>query len=153
MAWALRPLQHWAPGRLNQRSVARGQPVYDTGMTVLEQIQRADLQVQPQVLEEAVRRIVEVADPERIILFGSGARGELRPGSDLDLLVIKGGEYDYHRTITEIYAALAKLDTPVDVVLVTPEQAERYRNSFCLVIHPAMKEGKPIYEREAAPAG
>jgi len=121
-------------------------------MTVLEQIQRADVQVQPRVLEEAVRRIVDEADPERIILFGSGARGELRPGSDLDLLVIKGGEYDYHRTITEIYAALAKLDTPVDVVLVTPEQAERYRNSFCLVIHPAMKEGKPIYERAALPA-
>jgi predicted nucleotidyltransferase len=122
-------------------------------MTVLEQIRRANVQVQLGVLEEAVRRIVDVADPERIILFGSAARGEVRPTSDLDLLVIKGGEYDYRGTITEIYAALAKLDTPVDVVLVTPEQAERYRNSFCLVIHPALKEGKPIYEREAVPAG
>ncbi|MBM3749069.1 MAG: nucleotidyltransferase domain-containing protein [Acidobacteria bacterium] len=122
-------------------------------MTVLEQIRRAKVQPQPQVLEEAVRRIVEAADPDRIILFGSGARGESRPGSDLDLRVIKGGEYDYHRTITEIYAALARLGVPVDVVLVTPEQAERYRDSFCLVIHPALKEGKPIYERCAVSAG
>jgi len=122
-------------------------------MTVLEQIQGANVQAQPRILEEAVRRIVEAADPDRIILFGSGARGGLHPGSDLDLLVIKGGEYDYHRTITEIHAALAKLETPVDVVLVTPEQADRYRDSFCLVIHPALKEGKVIYERPAVAAG
>ncbi len=121
-------------------------------MTVVEQIQRANVQVQPQVLEETVRRIVEVADPERIILFGSGARGELRPTSDLDLLVIKGGEYDYHQLISAIYRALARIEPEVEVVLVTPEQAERYRDSSCLVIHPALKEGKVIYERAALPA-
>lgn len=121
-------------------------------MTVLEQIQRAGVEVQSQVLEEAMRRIVEVADPERIILFGSGARREMRPGSDLDLLVVKGGEYDYHRIISAIYRALASVQLEVDVVLVTPEQVERYRDSYCLVIHPALKEGKVICERAALPA-
>ncbi|MGA2325879.1 MAG: nucleotidyltransferase domain-containing protein [Bryobacteraceae bacterium] len=121
-------------------------------MTVLEQIQRANVRVQPQVLEEAVGRIAEVADPERIILFGSGARGELRPGSDLDLLVVKGGEYDYHRLMSAIYRALATVEPEVEVVLITPEQAERYRDSDCLVIHPALKEGKVIYERASLPA-
>jgi predicted nucleotidyltransferase len=129
-----------------------GSPVYDTGMTVREQILRANVRVPPQILEEAVRRIVDVADPERIILFGSAARSEIRAGSDLDLLVIKESYYDYHRVITEIYAALAKLDWSVDVVLVTAQQVERYRHSFCLVIHPALKEGNLIYEREAVPA-
>jgi predicted nucleotidyltransferase len=118
-------------------------------MTVLEQIQHANVQVQTGVLEEAVRRIVAVADPERIILFGSGARGEMRPESDLDLLVIKGGDYDYHRLVSAIYRALASVEPEVEVVLITPEQAERYRNSYCLVIHPALKEGKVIYERAA----
>ena len=41
----------------------------------------------PAVLEEIVRRIVEVAQPERVILFGSAARGEMGPDSDVDLLV------------------------------------------------------------------
>jgi predicted nucleotidyltransferase len=50
--------------------------------------------VPKEVLDDIVRRIVEVAAPEKIILFGSAARGELGPNSDIDLLVIKGGEYD-----------------------------------------------------------
>ena len=99
-------------------------------MTVLDQIRRADVPVPPQALEAVVRRIVAVADPEQIILFGSAARGEMRPNSDLDLLVVKGGAYDYHRVVSDVYAALAGIDMPVEVVLVTPEQVERYRNSF-----------------------
>ena len=51
------------------------------------------------VLEEIVRRIVEVAGPERIILFGSAARGHVGPNSDVDLLVIKGGQYDFHHSL------------------------------------------------------
>jgi len=43
----------------------------------------------PELLAEIVRRIRAVSDPEQIILFGSQARGDFRPDSDLDLLVIK----------------------------------------------------------------
>ena len=46
-------------------------------------------QVDQAVLDEIARRIVEVAQPERVILFGSAARGEMRPNSDVDLLVVK----------------------------------------------------------------
>ena len=42
------------------------------------------------ILEDIIRRIVEVADPEKIILFGSAARGEMGRNSDVDLLIIKG---------------------------------------------------------------
>ena len=44
------------------------------------------------ILEDIIRRIVEVADPEKIILFGSAARGEMGRNSDVDLLIIKGGK-------------------------------------------------------------
>ena len=128
---------------------AAGHGGAECSMTVLDQIKRADVEVPVHALETVVRRIVAVADPERIILFGSSARGEMRSHSDLDLLVIKGGAYDYHRLISDIYGALAGIDVPVEVVLVTPEQAERYRNSFCLVIHPALRQGKLIYEQAA----
>ena len=48
-------------------------------------------------LSEIIRRIVKVAAPEKIILFGSAARGEMGPNSDADLLVVKGGKYNRSR--------------------------------------------------------
>ncbi|MDO9325800.1 MAG: nucleotidyltransferase domain-containing protein [Methanoregula sp.] len=50
--------------------------------------------VEPLVLGEIVRRIVACASPEKIILFGSGARDEMGPDSDIDILVIKNGEFE-----------------------------------------------------------
>jgi hypothetical protein len=67
------------------------------------------------------------------------------PNSDLDLLVIKGGKFHLGRVATEIYRHLAGADAAVDVVVVTPEEVERYRDTHCLVICPAMKEGKVVY--------
>ena len=45
--------------------------------------------VKQELLDEIIRRVVEVADPDKIILFGSAARGRMGPNSDLDLLVVK----------------------------------------------------------------
>jgi predicted nucleotidyltransferase len=118
-------------------------------VTLQAQIQKSGAPVSGELLEEAVRRIVEAADPDKIVLFGSGARGAMGPHSDLDLLVIKGGPYDYHRVITDIYSALAVVEPATEVVLATPEQVARYRDSFCLVFYPALREGKTIYDRAA----
>ena len=101
--------------------------------------------VPKEVLDDIVRRIVEVAAPEKIVLFGSAARGELGPNSDIDLLVIKGGEYDPGRLAEQIYLRLHGAAAAVDVIVVTPEEVERYKNSFCLVIYPALREGMVVY--------
>ncbi len=103
-------------------------------------------------LAEVVRRIVEVAHPDKIILFGSAARGEMGPNSDLDLLVIKSGPIHRGRLTENIYMNLFGVGQAVDLIVVTPEDVERYRDSFCLVIEPALREGKVIYERETVPA-
>ena len=66
------------------------------------------------------------------------------PNSDYDLLVIKGGKFNHWRLLTKIYRELPGT-AAVDVVLATPEDVERYRNSHCMVICPAMREGKVIY--------
>ena len=116
-------------------------------MTLLDQIRQAHLQLPPVLLEEVVRRVVAVADPERIIVFGSAARGESRPGSDLDLLVIKEGDYHSRRLTAELYRVLADLDRDTDIVVATPAQVERYKDSFCLVFYPATREGKVIYDK------
>ncbi len=102
-------------------------------------------QVSQEVLEKIIQRIVEVAQPERIILFGSAAREEMGPHSDVDLLVVKSGEFDQSRLMGDIYMNLHGVGQAVDVILVTPEQVERYRNTHCLIIAPALREGKEIY--------
>jgi predicted nucleotidyltransferase len=98
-----------------------------------------------EILAEIVRRVVEAAQPDTIILFGSAARGEMGPNSDVDLLVIKGGKFQRHRVVESIYGNLHGVGQAVDVVVVTPEEVERYRDTSCLVIFPAMKEGKIVY--------
>lgn len=97
------------------------------------------------VLAEIVRRIVRVAAPERIVLFGSAARGEAGRGSDLDLLVIKTGSYHRGRLTEEIYLSLIGVGRAVDIVVVTPEDVARYRDSPALVIAPALRDGRVIY--------
>ena len=98
-----------------------------------------------EVLAEIVRRIVQIAAPERIILFGSAARGEAGRGSDLDLLVIKPGQFHRGRLTEEIYLNLIGVGQAVDVVVVTPEDVDRYRDAPGLVIAPALREGRVIY--------
>ncbi len=96
-------------------------------------------------LEEIIRRIIQVAQPEKIILFGSAAKGTMGPHSDVDLLVIKKGEFHQGRLTGDIYMNLHGIGIAVDVILVTPEQVERYRNNHYLVIAPALRDGKEVY--------
>jgi predicted nucleotidyltransferase len=102
-------------------------------------------QVAQGILEEIIKRVVAVAQPERIILFGSAARETMGPNSDVDLLVVKSGEFDQGHVLGDIYLNLHGVGQAVDIVLVTPEQLDRYKNTHCLVIAPALREGKEIY--------
>ena len=97
------------------------------------------------VLAEVVRRIVRVAAPERIVLFGSAARGEAGSDRDLDLLVIKPGRYHRGQLTDAIYWSLIGVGQAVDVVVVTPEDVDRYRDAIGLVIAPALREGRVVY--------
>ena len=101
--------------------------------------------VNQEVLQEIIRRVVETAQPERIILFGSAARGEVGPNSDVDLLVIKRGKFDHRRLTGDIYLNLHGVGQAVDVILVTPEQVEKHRKSYWMVIYPALREGREVY--------
>jgi predicted nucleotidyltransferase len=104
------------------------------------------------VLRDIVRRIVEVANPQTIILFGSAARGANGPNSDVDLLVVKGGRFHRGRLIEAVYRRLRGAGAPVDLVIVTPEEIQQYRNDPCLVIAPALREGRLIYGSETPAA-
>ncbi len=100
--------------------------------------------VSEQILQEIIRRIVEVAQPERIVMFGSAARGEMGPHTDVDLLVVRPGAHR-RRLAMAIYKRLSGVGCPVDVIVVTPEDIERYGSSPALIIHPAPTEGRVVY--------
>jgi predicted nucleotidyltransferase len=96
-------------------------------------------------VDEIVLRIVEVAQPERIILFGSSARGHVGPDSDLDLLVIKSGVTHRRRLAQQIHLNFFGLGVPVDIIVVTPEDILAFGEKVGTVIGPALREGKEIY--------
>ena len=94
-----------------------------------------------------VRRIVERFDPEQIILFGSHARGEAGPNSDVDLLVIMPVSGSKREKQIEIGVALHDLQVPMDIIVSTPEEVKRRRRIVGTVIRPALNEGKVLYAR------
>lgn len=101
-------------------------------------------QIEDPVLRDVVERIIEVASPDKIILFGSRAVGSPRPGSDIDLLVVARVPHR-RKTAQAIYARLYGVRVPVDVVVVTPEDVDRYGDRVGSVIRPALREGRVIY--------
>ena len=102
------------------------------------------------LLEEIKRRILSVSSPERIILFGSYARGEQNANSDVDLLVIEKNVNAPRQESVRLRRVLRGLMVPIDVLVATPEQIERHRESVGLIYGPAVREGRVIYERAAS---
>ncbi len=100
-----------------------------------------------QRIREMVRRIVEHFDPDKVILFGSHARGTGGPDSDVDLLVIMPVHGSKREKRIEIRTRLNGSGLAKDIVLVTPEEVERYRDIVGTVIRPALRDGKVLYER------
>ena len=98
-----------------------------------------------QTLDDIIRRIVEVAQPEKIILFGSAARGDMNRHSDVDLLIIKECANPL-QLMGQIYQNLHRVGAAIDAIVVTPQAVERYKDSHALVIKPALREGRTVYE-------
>ncbi len=101
------------------------------------------------IVAEMVRRIVERFHPERIILFGSHARGTAGPHSDVDLLVVMQPHGSKRRRAVEIHGLLAGMGVPKDVIVVTPEEFEVYRDAPGTVIKTVWREGKILHDRAA----
>ena len=100
-------------------------------------------------LDKLSKQIIEKYRPEKIILFGSLAEGNLRKGSDIDLLVIKESDKDYWERAEEIAGILGsiRLDVPKDVLNITPKEL-KYRLSINdFFIKDIINNGKTTYER------
>lgn len=93
-----------------------------------------------------MERIVDCADPERIILFGSRAQGSGGPNSDHDVLVIKNGVPNTLHLAQDLYVAMHGIGVPVDIIVATDEIIERNKHKFWMVYKYALEEGKVIYD-------
>jgi predicted nucleotidyltransferase len=97
------------------------------------------------VLNEIRDRLVDQFHPDKIILFGSQARGTADDRSDVDILVVSRFEGKRREVMLEMDRALAELDYAFDVLVSTPEEFERDRRIPGTVSRYADKEGKVLY--------
>src|SRR5271155_4171740 len=97
------------------------------------------------LLDELVRRIVDSVHPLRIILFGSAARGEMGPHSDLDVLVVMPDGCNSLRIAQDLHCRLSDLGMAKDIVVVQASDVEQYGQNPYLIIYRALTEGKELY--------
>jgi len=102
--------------------------------------------ISEQTIQEAVRRLVEVGRPQRIILFGSYARGDARHQSDLDFLVIQQEVKSWRKETVRLQDALRSMRIPVDVLLASEATFRKWADTPGTVIYRARKEGQLRYE-------
>jgi len=103
--------------------------------------------VTPEKVEAAVRKIIEVARPIKLILFGSYARNEIDINSDVDFLVVTGNEVENSRKESiRIRRALRGIGMPMDILVVPARKWAELKDEPGLIYREALKSGKVVYE-------
>lgn len=103
--------------------------------------------VSAEILEQIVERLIALTSPSKIILFGSNARGEAQPDSDLDLFVVKKDVTEHYDEALRLGRALSDLILPIDLVVTSEAQFERYGRVPGTIYYHALKEGYVLYAR------
>ena len=98
-------------------------------------------------LKKAIMIIVQVAEPDKIILFGSHAREDDSPESDYDLLVLKRGIKKERELTQEIYLNFKDVGAPIDVIVADLDRYEGLKTDPYLIFSEAEKHGRMVYEK------
>jgi predicted nucleotidyltransferase len=101
------------------------------------------------VIKKITNRIVRKFHPDKIILFGSYARGEVTRDSDIDLLVIMAIEGSNRQKMVQIYDEIGAVGIPKDVLVYTPAQVRKYGNVAGTTLKAALREGVIVYEKKS----
>ncbi len=97
------------------------------------------------LLGEMVRRIRRVGRPERIVLFGSRARGDARPDSDIDLLIIEESDQPRYTRSTKYRRALIGLFPSKDIVVWTPAEVVEWANVPNFFVTTILRESRTLF--------
>jgi predicted nucleotidyltransferase len=103
------------------------------------------MMTEARLYQEITRRIVTAANPIKVILFGSRARGTAHLGSDVDLLVIERDPVSARQEAIRLRQLLRDLDIAIDIIVVGQAFAERYGDIPGSVLYPALREGRVLY--------
>jgi len=98
------------------------------------------------LVSEIVKRILGIAEPQRIILFGSAATEDMSKDSDIDLLILESAPADTRKESIRIRQAVRGLGYPFDIIVMATERFEESKNVVGGIAYPANKYGKIIYE-------
>ena len=101
------------------------------------------------LLEQIVDALRAAGQPERVILFGSRARGDARPESDFDLLIVQAPQPDSSRwqELRRLRQGLRRFPIAKDLLLFRPAEFEYWRESLNHVVGRSLREGRLLYER------
>jgi len=102
--------------------------------------------VDEEIIQEIVRRILTVAKPDKIILFGSAARDEMTRDSDIDLLIVEPEIIDRKQEYVRVRRALSGIPFPFDLLFITTQWFEASKNVIGGVAYPANKYGRVLYD-------
>jgi len=100
-----------------------------------------------EIIGRMVQEIVTHYHPEQIILFGSQARGDASPDSDVDLLVVMPGDVNRREVAIDILTTLSDMPMPKDVIVTTSREIATRGQLPSTVLHQAIHEGKILYAR------
>ena len=103
------------------------------------------MQPDTDVINDLVQRIVEIAHPLKIVLFGSAARNEIDAHSDIDVMVVMPEGVHRRKTAQWLYRNIRGLGVPFDIVVATPADLEKYRDHIGLIYRTILREGKEVY--------
>lgn len=98
-----------------------------------------------EILNTIVARIISTSNPSKVILFGSAARGNMTENSDFDLLVVMKNGIHRRKTAQQIYRNISDIGFASDILVVTEDDVELYREDEASIINPALKEGRILY--------
>ena len=96
-------------------------------------------------LNELIHRIVTTVHPLRVILFGSGARGEMGEDSDIDVMVVMPNGTHRRHTAETLHRQFFGIPYGIDVLVATPADLEKYRHSVGLIYRSILEEGRELY--------
>lgn len=100
-------------------------------------------------INNIVSRIANEYHPDKVILFGSYAKGSYTNDSDLDLLIIKDTDLPKQKRSFEIYKLLRGSFVPIDILVYTQSEFEEEKLNKYSFLHSAIKTSKTMYERKA----
>jgi uncharacterized protein len=98
-------------------------------------------------IKKLVERIVKCVEPDKVIMFGSYAKGIATNKSDLDLFIIKDTPLPMKQRNEELLPIVNKLLIEVDVHVYTPEEVQEYGSEKYSFVHSVLKTGKVIYRK------